>query len=70
MTTTVLNTEITEVEDKILNNDKCITTPEFNKLTAEHFTARLKQPYLVSKTDFDCKLTSCNRELLQVKQNI
>ena len=70
MTTAVLNTEITEVEDKILNSDKCSTTPEFNKLTAENFTAILKQPYLVSKTYFDCKLTRCNRNLLQVKQNI
>ena len=70
MTTTVLNTEITEVEDKILNNDKCITTPKFNKLTAESFIARLNQSYLVSKTDFDSKLTSVNRKLLQVKQDI
>ena len=37
-------------------------TLEFNKLTAENFTARLKQVDLVSKTDFDNKLTSFNRK--------
>ena len=28
-----------------------ITTPEFNKLTAEYFAARLKQVNLASKSD-------------------
>ena len=36
MTTTVLNTEISEVENKIPGRAKCITTQEFNKLTAEN----------------------------------
>ena len=58
VTTNVLNTKINEVESKIPNHDKYITTPEFNKLTAENFTARLKQANLVTKTDFDNKLTS------------
>ena len=35
MATIVLNTKITEVENKIPNHDKHITTPEFNKLTTE-----------------------------------
>ena len=35
-----------------------ITTPEFNNLTAENFTARLKQPNLVTTTNFDNKLTT------------
>ena len=52
MTTTVLNTKINEVENKIPNHDKYITTPEFNNLTAESFAARLKQADLVNKTDF------------------
>ena len=51
MTTTALNTKISEVENKIPNPDKYITTPEFNKLTSENFTARLKQASLVTKTD-------------------
>ena len=53
VTTAVLNTKISEVENKIPNHDKYITTPKFNKLTADHFTARLKQASLVTKTDFD-----------------
>ena len=47
------------------NHDKYITTPEFNKLTAESFAARLKQANLasqsdianfVNKTDFDIQV--------------
>ena len=36
------NTKINEIEKKITDpgHDKYITTPEFNKLTAEHFVAR------------------------------
>ena len=60
MTTTVLNTKISEVENKILDNSKYTTTQEFKKLTAENFAARLKQADLVKKTDFDNKLTSFN----------
>ena len=36
------NTKVSEIENKIANNhdhDKYITTQEFNKLTAENFTA-------------------------------
>ena len=52
MATTLLNTKISEVEKKIYNCDKYITTPEFNKLTVEKFTTRLKQANLVTKIDF------------------
>ena len=52
VTTTVLSTKICEVENKIPNHDRYITTLEFNKLIAENFTARLKQANLVTKTDF------------------
>ena len=48
--------KISEVENKIPNHDKYITTPEFNKLTAESVAARLKQADLVNKTDIDKKL--------------
>ena len=67
LTTTVLNTKISEVENKIPNHDKYITTPEFNKLTAENFTARLKQVNLVTKTNSDKKLTSVNRKITSNK---
>ena len=40
--TTVLNTKISEVKDKISDHPKYITTPEFDKLTAESFAKRLK----------------------------
>ena len=52
MTTTVLNTKISEVENKIHDHAKYITTQEFNKLTAEYFEAKLKQANLVNKSDF------------------
>ena len=54
--TNVLETQINEVENKISDNSKYITTQEFNKLTTEHFTAKLKQANSVSKTDFNNKL--------------
>ena len=62
-TSTVLKTKIRKVENKIPDHTKYITTPEFHKLTAENFATRLKQANLVSKTDFDIKLTSFNRKI-------
>ena len=57
------NTKINEIEKKITDHshDKYITTPEFNKLTAENFAARLAQANLVAKTDFDNKLINLNK---------
>ena len=55
VTTTYLNTKISEIENKIPDNSKNVTTQEFNKLTAESFAARLNQADLVNKTDFDKK---------------
>ena len=52
------------------NHDNYIITPEFNKLTAGNFAARLKQANLatesdianfVKKTDFDNKLLGFNK---------
>ena len=62
-----MNTKISEVENKIPDNSKYITTQEFNKLTAENFKARLKQADLVYITDFDSKLTSFNRRITSNK---
>ena len=47
------NTNISENEKKITDHDhgEYITTPEFNKLTAETFVARLIQANLASKND-------------------
>ena len=44
------------------NHDKYITTPNFNKLKAENFDARLAQPNLKTKIDFHAKLSSLNRK--------
>ena len=52
MTSPVLNTKISEVENKISDNSKYITTQECTKLIAENFASRLKQANLVNKTDF------------------
>ena len=49
MPKTVLNTKISEVENKMSDNSKYITTQECNRLTAENFVARLKQGDLVNK---------------------
>ena len=57
VTTTVLDIKLSEVENKIHDHAKYITTEEFNKARAENFAARLKQANLVSKTDFDNKLS-------------
>ena len=67
VTTAVLYTKISEVENKILDNSKYITTQEFNKLTAENFAARLKQVDLLNKTDFDNKLTNFNKRITSNK---
>ena len=75
------NTKINEIEKKITDHshDKYITTPEFNKLTAENVAARLAQVNLTSKSDianfvkkadFDDKLKNLNKNLYQIKQNI
>ena len=48
------NTKISEIEIKIAidhDHDKYIVTQEFNRLTSEKFTARLKQANLASKSD-------------------
>ena len=47
------NTKIREIEKKITDHDheKYITTPEFNKITAEKFAARLAQANLANKND-------------------
>ena len=59
------NTKITEVENKLNNHnhDKYIDTQEFNKLAADVFNARLAQAKLITKTEFDSKLSSLNRKI-------
>ena len=47
------NTKNNKTENKITDydHDKYITSPEFNKLTSENFSARLAQTNLGSKSD-------------------
>ena len=72
------NTKINEIEKKIIDHDhdKCITTPEFNKLTSEKFAARLAWANLASKNDiivlvkkrdFDEKLKDLNNKVTSNK---
>ena len=49
------------------NHDKCIATPVLNKVTAENATARLALANLITKTDFDAKLSSLNRKITSNK---
>ena len=49
------------------NHDKYIDTSEFNALAANVFNARLVQDNIITKTDFDAKLSSCNRKITQNK---
>ena len=49
------------------NHDKYIDTSEFNKLAFDVFNARLAQANLITKTDFDAKLSNLNRKITQNK---
>ena len=60
------DTKVTKIENKH-NHDKYIDTPEFNKLAADVFNARLAQANLVTKTDFDDKLSNLNRKITKNK---
>ena len=63
------NTKITDIEN-ILNNhnhDKYVATSEFNNLAAV-FNARLAQADLITKTDFDAKLSSLHKKITANKR--
>ena len=61
VTTTVLNAKFSEVEKKIPNTSSSVTKTVINT------TARLKQAELVTRTDFDEKLTSFDRKITSNK---
>ena len=65
------NTKVTEIENKVnnYNHNKYITTPEFNKLAADVFNARLVQANLIAKAEFDSELSTLNKKITQIKQN-
>ena len=71
ITNLATTTALTTVENKIPDHSKYITTPEFNKLTAENFATRLAQTNLISKndiadfvkkTDFDDKIKNLSKK--------
>ena len=63
------DTKISEIEKALTyhNHDKYITTPQFNTLAASVFNARLGQANVITKTDFDTKLSSFNRKFTSNK---
>ena len=69
MSIIIHNTKVTEIEKKITdrNHDKYIDTQEFNKSAADVFNARLAQANLITKTDFDAKLSSLNKKITSNK---
>ena len=62
---TYYNTNFTDIENKLNNHnhDKYVATSEFNTLAANVFNARLAQANLITKTDFDAKLSGLNRKI-------
>ena len=62
--------KISQLEKKLTDHDHdkyIITTPEFNTLAASIFNAILSQANLITKTDFDVKLSSLNRKFTSNK---
>ena len=59
------NTKITDIENKLNNHnhDKYVATSEFNTLATDAFNARLAQANLITKTDFDTRLSSLNKKI-------
>ena len=59
------NTKVTEIENKFNNHNhnKYIDTQKFNKLATDVFNARITQANLITKTDFDAKLSNLTRKV-------
>ena len=56
-------TKVAEIENKLnnYNHNKYIDTSEFNKLAADAFNPRIARANLITKTDFDAKLSSLKK---------
>ena len=59
------DTKVNEIEKKLTDHkhDKYMTTPEFNKLAADIFNARLKQANLVTNADFNNELSDIDKKV-------
>ena len=64
------DTKITDIENKLNNHnhDKYIDNSKFNTLAANVFNERLAQANLITKTDFNAKLSSLNRKITANKR--
>ena len=69
MKKTDYGTKVTEIENKLINHnhDKYIATSELNKLAADIFNSTIAQTNLITKTNFDAKLSSLNRKITENK---
>ena len=63
------DTKISELEKKLTDHDhdKYIATQKFNTWAADVFNARLAQANLMTKTDFNARLSSLNRKITSNK---
>ena len=59
------NTKATEIEKKLTDHNlgEYIDISEFNKLVGDFFNARLAQANLITKTNFEAKLSNLNRKI-------
>ena len=59
------DTKVTEIENKLNNHnrDKYTDTSEFNKLAVDAFNSRIAKANLITKTDFDAKLSGLNGKI-------
>ena len=66
------DTKINEIEKKLTDHDhdKYITNPEFNTLAASVFNARVAQANLITKTDFDNRVSSLDSKIAVNKTKI
>ena len=69
MRKTDYDTKVTEIENKLSyhNHDKYIDTQQFKKLAVDVLNVRVAQANLITKTDFDAKLSNLNRKITQNK---
>ena len=69
MTKQIDNKTDIEIDNKLTyhNHNKYNDGWEFNKLAADVFNARIAQANLITKTDFDAKLSSLNRKITKNK---
>ena len=57
--------QTTDTSNLVKKADKYVTTQEFNRLTSENLSERLRQADLVSKNDFDEKRRQISRIYFQ-----